>query len=72
MIGPNDSSADARLQRAIVELTGLPHAILALVLDKAGGDVVVDHEDAIRLKGKAVAASIERGGVHVRLVDVKS
>jgi hypothetical protein len=64
-------SQGEELQQAIVDLDGLPHAIFALVLDKAGGDVVVDHEDCVRLLGHAVRATIERGSIRLRLVRVK-
>lgn len=64
----NENSGEM-VTRAVMELSAIPHAVLAILLHKLGGAVSLDGEDAHHVKGKAVAVRGEQGTIKLWLVD---
>ncbi len=58
------------LDKCIAGLNSVPHSIFAIMLEKLGGKVSIDHEDVAPLFGKAVAYKCENGTIHMWLADV--
>lgn len=64
-----NDDAPEMVTRAVMELSAIPHAVLAILLNKLGGAVSLDSEDGYAVRGKAVAVRGESGTIRLWLVE---